>query len=71
MLYLPAPCPVSIWSVAGKWPRSYTWADPSHSAGFLLPSANESAAFWGDVFDYGRRLAAVGVDPDADAWEGV
>ena len=33
MLYLPAACPTSIWSVPGKWHTNYSWADPSHAAG--------------------------------------
>lgn len=73
MLYFPAACPTSLWSSrnATLWPANYSWADPSASAGFLIPSADDSARFWSDLFDYAAALAAKGVEPSADAWPHV
>lgn len=65
MQYFPAPCTENIWNAGGK----YRWA--AGTKDFVVPTAADSALFWGDVFDYGARLAAVGVDPDGDVWPGV
>lgn len=67
MQYFPAPCLENVWNEGGK----YRWATGTESENFLVPTADDSALFWGDVFDYGAKLAAVGVDQDADVWPGV
>ena len=60
ILYFPALCTKNAWNAGGK----YTWTDTNRS-GFVLPIAEQSAEFWGDMFDYGAALAAKSVDPAA------
>eukprot|EP00040_Diaphanoeca_grandis_P008597 m.45775 g.45775 ORF g.45775 m.45775 type:complete len:1168 (-) comp20058_c0_seq1:7-3510(-) len=66
MLYFPAPCLLNIWNAGGK----YRWSEGTESSNFLVPTAVDSEIFWSDVFDYGAKLASVGVD-DSDVWPGV
>ena len=46
ILYFPALCTKNAWNAGGK----YTWTDTNRS-GFVLPIAEQSAEFWGDMFD--------------------
>lgn len=64
MLYGPALCLDNVWNQGGK----YTWASGTRSQNFLLPVAEQSEMFWGDMFDYGAAMAAKSVDPGAEAW---
>ena len=66
ILYFPALCVDNAWNASGK----YTWSD-TKSKGFVVPIAEQSAMFWGDMFDYGAKLAAKSVDPTALPWPGV
>lgn len=71
LLYFPAICPQSIWTTPGYWPvANYTWADSSAPGGVLVPSPADSARFWGDIFDFGLRQAALGAGRagSSDAW---
>ena len=67
MMYFPAPCVDNIWNAGGK----YNWTDTAEESGFVLPVAEQSARFWGDMFDYGAALAAKTVDPAGKTWPGV
>lgn len=67
MLYFPAPCVENRWNAGGK----YKWADTAAESGFVIPVPEQSAEFWGDIFDYGASLASHSVDPAAETWPGV
>ena len=67
MLYLPALCPANAWNALGR----YNWTDTAEEGGFVLPVAEQSEMFWGDMFDFGAALASRTVAPDAPAWPGV
>ena len=66
ILYFPALCVDNAWNASGK----YTWSD-TKAKGFVVPIAEQSAMFWGDMFDYGAKLAAKSIDPAALPWPGV
>jgi len=66
-LAVPALCVENVFNAAKK----YTWTDTAASSGFVIPVAEQSADFWGDMFDYGAMLAAKTVDVNAKPWPGA
>ena len=70
MLYFPALCVENVFNVAAAAGR-YTWSRNTAPHGFLIPIANQSERFWGDMFDYAATLAARSVDPTERPWPNV
>lgn len=67
MMYFPAACVENVWNAGGK----YTWSDTAAEGNFVIPVAEQSEMFWGDVFDAAAARAGESVDEGAGPWPGV